>query len=375
MTKNIAYINHTFEDNAFSSGGEKVNFQILKALIENFEVDIYFVNNKLEGDYNIKNFYQMPEENFLQNALQIANSKNYDATISTNFAIPTDIVYLHEHSRAYREKIVKTPFENLISSIFSAKRHKRSQFEMEAQKELISQYNVILTPSSVLKNDLINLLGADGKNIYILPPCIDNTLENIEPQSEKRVFTFGLIARGFDNKGGYIFLNALGRLKKYNPKFRAKIIYPYEKTGLFLRLYLKLFGLENRVEFIKYQPDMNNFYTNIDCLVMPSKRETFGLGTLEAMSFGKIVVISSRCGAKDIIEHNKNGFVFDITKKPDKNLANVLKDILDKQNDLDNLKMAALYTAKEYNFEKFKSELERIINNFSRTKQEDSDIE
>ena len=128
---------------------------------------------------------------------------------------------------------------------------------------------------------------------------------------------------------------------------------------------------KNADQFSRFDKDcikeenIENFYDEIDCLILPSRRETFGLEALEAMSCGKIVVVSSRCGARDIIEPHNNGFIFDITKNPERNLSRVLQYILVNQDDFENLRQKAVYTASVYNFEKFKTELIRILQKFA----------
>ena len=205
------------------------------------------------------------------------------------------------------------------------------------------------------------MLGADGQKIYILPPAVDLP-KKVKPKLNS-VFTFGFVGYDFADKGGYVLLKALAKLKDLD--FRVKIIYPHEKISPFIKFYLKCFNLSSKIEFLGQQDNMNSFYDDIDCLLLPSKRETFGLNALEGMSMGKIVVISSRCGVKDIIEPDNNGFIFDITKNPVVNLARIMRYIYVNKDDFDNLRQKAVFTASVYNFEKFKLELARIINKYA----------
>lgn len=49
---------------------------------------------------------------------------------------------------------------------------------------------------------------------------------------------------------------------------------------------------------------------NIDLVVVPSQYyETFGFNTLEALSFGKPVIVTENVGAKDLVLNGKNGFI------------------------------------------------------------------
>jgi len=355
----ICLIQDVLKDSDFSNGGEKVNYQILKALSESdFVVDVFCIKNCLKNDLKLHHITELASENFYHNAVSIANRLNFDLTFATDY-LPTDVVYLHQHTRAYRDEIVKNKFVALIEAIFARKQYKKALSETLRQERFAKEYKAILTPSTILKNDLINLLNVDGQNVYILPPSIDIP-EHIKIRKQK-CFSFGFYSKNFVDKGGIILLKALANLKRYEFKLKLHSDNAHNKL---LMLYLKILKLQNKIEFIK-EENIENFYDEIDCLILPSRRETFGLEALEAMSCGKIVVVSSRCGARDIIEPHNNGFIFDITKNPERNLSRVLQYILVNQDDFENLRQKAVYTASVYNFEKFKTELIRILQKFA----------
>ena len=47
---------------------------------------------------------------------------------------------------------------------------------------------------------------------------------------------------------------------------------------------------------------------------MPSRWEAFGLVAIEAMKYGKAVIVSNRGALPELIEDGKNGFVFNFEK-------------------------------------------------------------
>jgi len=354
----IALIQKELKDKNFKNAEEKVNFQILKALSESdCEVDVFCIKNSLSKKLPQINILKLSEKHFAQNAFSIVNKMDCDVTFATEY-FPTKMVYLHRHTTLYDAKTTKTKIEILFKAIFKNKEFKAQLKRQHRQKICTKRNKIIITPSMMLKNDLINNLQADGQKIYILPPAID--IPKKVNLKTNETFTFGFIGKNFRDKGGFILLNALKDLKNFD--FKVKIIYPYEKIPKILNFYLKHYNLLDKVELIPYQDNMNDFYNTIDCLVLPSKKETFGLSILEAMSRGKLVIISTRCGAKDIIEHDNNGFIFDITKNPVRNLTRCLEYILINKDDFTGMQEKALYTAQVYNFEKFKQELIKIIN-------------
>lgn len=185
----------------------------------------------------------------------------------------------------------------------------------------------LICVSETLKKDFIENYNISPEKIIVANPGFnkkkDNDLKIFRKYNYERPFVIGLDARGFVNKGGYILLEALRYVHKYNPEIKllAKIIYPKYKTNLALKFYVKFFKLSAMVEFLDLQKDMESYYESLDCLVCASILESFGRVVPEAM-YSKIpVIVGSNVGASDIIEDNVNGFIFDADKQRVLNLA------------------------------------------------------
>ena len=77
------------------------------------------------------------------------------------------------------------------------------------------------------------------------------------------------------------------------------------------------------------QDDLTVFYNSIDCLLVPSRKEPFGLIVTEAMSFSKPTIVSSVCGASDLVKDKENGFILDnFSPKKPKLLAEIMLEIM-----------------------------------------------
>jgi len=78
----------------------------------------------------------------------------------------------------------------------------------------------------------------------------------------------------------------------------------------------------------KYETNqLTSVFSTIDLLIVPSIwDETFSLITLEALSFGVPVLVSSTVGAKDIVRRYDPFFIFETPKELENILSSILKD-------------------------------------------------
>jgi glycosyltransferase involved in cell wall biosynthesis len=118
-------------------------------------------------------------------------------------------------------------------------------------------------------------------------------------------------------------------LKKipYKNKIKARIIFPKIHKSFFFRFLITLFGLENCVEILPKQADMESFYKSIDCYILPSLNEAFGLVVTEAAANFRPSLVSSTTGVRELIFNGENGFVFDRSHHPSKNLAHKIEEV------------------------------------------------
>lgn len=86
-------------------------------------------------------------------------------------------------------------------------------------------------------------------------------------------------------------------------------------------------GITNRVEILKFNSDVSNFFSKIDALVQPSFNESWGLVALEAMSYGKAVVMTLESGLKEILVDGTDClFINPLDKKDIEQKMNFLLD-------------------------------------------------
>ena len=314
--KKIAFVTSEYQDIEYSSGGLKLNCVLLNFLTEiGYEIDL-FVDKLVKNDKNLcKNVYSINDFE--------KKRQEYNYILSDKAIVPSDITYVHDHSYPFRINMMSNPFAHFLYKIISRKSHNKRLEEYKKTKENLGKTKVIIVSSEILKQDIVENYGINPNSIHIIsPPTEDFQILH----KRNNIFTFGISAVGFKRKGGYLTISAIRRLKKLGKDFKVKFIYP--SKNLWVEILLKIFGIEKFCEFLPIQNDMGKFYNSIDCLLMPSLIEPFGMVTTEALSCGVPVITAQHCGGSSFVQDGKNGFVFDFSLKTKTNLAQAMEKIL-----------------------------------------------
>lgn len=112
-------------------------------------------------------------------------------------------------------------------------------------------------------------------------------------------------------KGVDLLLDALFPLFGRYGHFQLRVVGDGEMTGE-LRARALDAGVGDRVIFsgVVSSADILSVIAHSDLLVLPSRWDGWGMVVNEALSVGVPAVVSSSCGAADLIENGVNGFVF-----------------------------------------------------------------
>ncbi len=320
MKKRAAFIYpNLYCENVFYEGGSKLNFYIIKCLLQKeYLVDVYCKKSEVTESKIINKLF-INNSNF-DEIVKDLKSK-YDLVISSDLNYASDITYIHKHTYIDKAKKVRNKIANFLYKIFKFRRYLKKLKKFETYKQNAKIVNTVIVSSKELYNDYKQNLKIPDSKLVILPPGIDLIPNDILNYKKNDKTIFGINTRGFHNKGGYELLKAINRLKKESKNFKVKIINQNAKKNIGIQLLVNLYGIRNYIEFLPLQNDMTNFYQSIDFLLMPSLKEPYGMVTIEAMSFGKPAIVSSVSGAKDIIKDGKNGYIADFSGNKDLNLA------------------------------------------------------
>lgn len=158
-------------------------------------------------------------------------------------------------------------------------------------------------------------------------------------------------------KGIETLLLAFGNLR--NPNAHLLIAGDGPLQNLLTEKYAAL----KRVQFIDFQNQqaMPVLYQLCDVFVLPSigPGESWGLSLNEAMAAGKTVIASDRCGgAIDLIENNRNGFIFEAGNVND--LLQKMQQVMQSKELLPESGINSLEKIQQFNFQQFVEAIENM---------------
>lgn len=209
--------------------------------------------------------------------------------------------------------------------------------------------NKVLAVSEGAKNSVTNRYGWSTEKIDVVKNGVP--VKHIEKNNhlEKEILKLGIISRLIPLKNVSLLFDVLNELPE-----RYKEIIKIEVFGDGPELSnLKEHAKKKNnctITFHGACSDEYLMYSTIDALVLCSNSEGLPMSILEAMSYG-LPVISTNVGAiPKVINHEVNGFLF--PPKDSNALANILKNFIDNQYNLNNIgEEAQHYIAKNYSIE------------------------
>lgn len=158
----------------------------------------------------------------------------------------------------------------------------------EWQKELVPPQHPG-TEVRVISNWVPDIPSVSAERLDILRREL-----GIEPGS----FVLGFVGRLAEDKGILEALAAFGKWQR--PDARFLVIGDGSARGQVEKT------TDPRLRYLGYRPDARDLYSLMDCLVVPSAAEPFGLVAVEAMRAGCRVIVSNSHGLGDIAAANSD---------------------------------------------------------------------
>lgn len=145
-------------------------------------------------------------------------------------------------------------------------------------------------------------------NVSVISNAVSDIIASPSALTEKRVLAVGRLThqKGFD-----LLLEAWKDVCAQNSDWTLTIAGegPMEQQ---LRNQICKYHLEHRVELTGAQKDIGQLYAKSSVLALSSRYEGLPMVLLEAQSWGlPIVAFQCKCGPKDVITHDEDGFLVD----------------------------------------------------------------
>lgn len=260
-----------------------------------------------------------------------------------NIKADVKAVYCHNPTPFYKKSVKDILYLNLFMFTWLYKYFYRIN---------IHTNNFVIVQQQWIKQEFMSMFNIDSKKIIVAKP-IEN-LSNAAPykksiiqqkENNKKLFFYPTFPRPFKNIE--IIVDAVSILSdKYENKFEV-IITINGKENLYSKRIVKYNNGNKHIKFIGQQ-DMDQvyeYYSKCDCLIFPSKLETWGLPISEFKQFCKPMFIPNLPYASETVSNYQFPKFFDPNNAS--SLAKLMALLID--NNLHNFDKNEIYYQEEGN--------------------------
>jgi len=204
-----------------------------------------------------------------------------------------------------------------------SKERKKSKAVLEKmEKKAISNLDKIITLSEMVKRQVSEI--NPNKNIRVIKPGLDFEKFKISELKEKNAIYVGRLS---EEK------NVIGLLRAFKKIKSGKLIVvgggPEEEM---LKRFAKDNGLDQKIKFVGWRDDPENFLKKASVFILPSIYESFGHVFLEAMASGLPIIAFKPndktiiTAADEIVKDGKTGFLVENEKGMGEKIEELLED-------------------------------------------------
>ncbi len=217
----------------------------------------------------------------------------------------------------------------------------------------------IISISEDSKSVLVEKYAIPSDKITVIP-CGINKEEFFPIKDIEKIPNSILYIGRIDTRKGVMFLiKSLKLATKKNPHIKL-FLGGKGKDLSKLKQYVSDNNLDKNIEFIGFVPDekLNEWYNKVQCVVVPSIFEGFGITVIEAMATGTPVIGTNVDGIKNIIQDQYNGFL--VPYGNEQALSGKINRVLTENNDRI-IKNAKKDIDSKYDWDKISKKYNKII--------------
>lgn len=168
----------------------------------------------------------------------------------------------------------------------------------------------VICVSRDTRDVLVREYGIEETKVTVIPNGVNT--ENYFPMDgvDKEPRSLLYVGRIDGRKGVDFLVSAIPAVRDRYPDVKLYIGGKGEATGEIRRI-ISENGLSRNVDLLGYIPEeqLNTWYNRVECVVVPSRLEGFGLTVIEAMAAGTPVIGTRVDGIKTVIDHRQNGLL------------------------------------------------------------------
>jgi glycosyltransferase involved in cell wall biosynthesis len=232
--------------------------------------------------------------------------------------------------------VIHTPHGHVFYGHFS-RSLSRIFLQMEKLLSRITHHQIALTPEEC--NDYLSLRVSKPGSTTVIHSGVDlkQFSKGAKQGSRKRKelgittdsLVIGYVGWLIPIKGVTYLLDAMAEVVQRHSNSLLVLVGKGDENGeeeIKLRERVESLGLEDRVRFLGWRPDVNEIMGCFDIFVLPSLNEGMGRVLVEAMAAGLPIVASRVGGIPDLIENGENGLL--VPPADPSALAKAISDLL-----------------------------------------------
>lgn len=302
-------------------GGELFAFELTERLAEDPRYDIHVLANQWQAGSARITFHKIPILTFPKWLTTVSFAWFVAKKLK---ALKPDIV--HTHDRIFRADLATVhsiPHMTWVGEI----RRKRipSLFDLatgwvEGRMFEKGGCRKIMPVSTLAAEKLCGAFPSICNKIAVIPPGVDlERFGQARPDWRHEIrqefgigpddFLVLFVGMNFELKGLAPLARAVAIVQQQEPTRKISLLVVGKGDSQKFRHLAQELGVGEQVVFVGVRRDMERIYQAADTFCLLSQFDTFGMVVLEAMAAGVPVVVSDRVGAKDLVEHGRNGFV------------------------------------------------------------------